>query len=59
MVAPAHDPVTGAPYEYAARGPEQYTLCAVFAGGSADEADFWSHGAGRQCFEMVANKIIR
>ena len=52
------DPTTGQLYEYRTLGDSTYELCATFQRNSAQESpgqnrDFWSHGAGRQCFEIV------
>jgi hypothetical protein len=51
------DPETGQPYEYKTLGEKNYELCARFALDTAEEQDsirkeFWSHGAGRQCFHF-------
>jgi hypothetical protein len=50
------DPSTGAPYEYAARPPAAFELCAVFSLPSVDTSpnDFWFHDAGRRCFALDA-----
>jgi len=53
------DPATERMYGYHARGDSAYVLCAMFqresAHGTPGEEDaFWSHGAGRHCFEIVA-----
>jgi len=58
------DPETGAPYTYEALGADRYRLCATFNRASPTESctprgDFWSHGAGRHCFELEARKIER
>lgn len=52
----ARDPITNELYDYRKLGPETYELCATFAA-SSDEAvkeinQFWTHAAGRHCFEM-------
>ena len=51
------DPETNSPYQYAAKSPKEYELCATFA--AADEAfggrngrAFWSHPKGRACFNF-------
>jgi hypothetical protein len=46
------DPVTGAAYGYRSSGERNYELCATFDRDTAGvrTADFWSHGAGAQCF---------
>jgi hypothetical protein len=48
------DPATDRPYEYETAGPARFRLCAEFARESSprDANDFWSHAAGRQCFEF-------
>jgi hypothetical protein len=56
------DPATGAEYEYQAIDARTYELCAQFESDSAElgrpgGADFWSHGAGRQCFRREAQKV--
>ena len=56
------DPVTGAPYEYAATGARTYRLCARFSTDTALQApnDYpssdahWAHGIGRHCFDRTA-----
>lgn len=58
------DPETGRPYEYRPLGPSTYELCAQFDRGTEEEGlarpgDFWSHGAGRQCFQLEAKKPAR
>ena len=56
------DPATGAAYEFRPLKGEKYELCAVFEGESRDsgpgfDAGFWSHRAGRQCFQRAARAI--
>ena len=56
------DPVTGAPYEYRTVEGGKYELCATFEGESRETAGrptagFWTHLAGRQCFEREAKAI--
>ncbi|MBN1239922.1 MAG: hypothetical protein JXB36_15575 [Gammaproteobacteria bacterium] len=48
------DPVTAEPYDYEVTGRNAFRLCAEFARPSrpAEDAGFWTHEAGRQCFEM-------
>lgn len=59
------DPETGNPYEYRVLGDKAYELCAVFARDTATderEAPFrslWSHGPGRQCFQLEAKDVNR
>ena len=57
------DPETGQPYEYRVLSSNTYELCAVFALDTAAEQDrfykdVWSHGPGRQCFQMEAQAIV-
>ena len=61
------DPETRATYEYAAKGPLNFELCATFTTTSTDQygsvvarpaaygvtADKWQHAAGRACFERT------
>ena len=56
------DPRTGQPYEYSVVGGKQYELCARFERESAIEStrsstNFWSHGAGRQCFQIEVRDV--
>ncbi len=56
------DPVRGAPYEYRLLEGGKYELCASFEGESRETAGrlnaaFWTHRAGRQCFERVAESV--
>lgn len=53
------DPATGASYDFRPIEREKYELCATFEGDSRDsdrgfDAGFWSHRAGRQCFQRDA-----
>ena len=56
------DPVTGAPYEYAATGARTYRLCARFSTDTALQTAneypssdaHWAHGIGRHCFDRTA-----
>lgn len=55
------DPMTGAPYEYRAIGPNQYELCATFARDNRKEAarsqsEFWAHPKGHYCFMLEASQ---
>ena len=61
------DPETGESYEYRILGSNSYELCAIFAGEmDTGERDVpygfvWSHGPGRQCFQLAAqdaNRVI-
>jgi hypothetical protein len=49
-----HDPVTEQPYAYRSFNANSYELCGTFERETADasSADFWSHGAGMQCFTL-------
>jgi hypothetical protein len=53
----SRDPESGASYEYGVKGAETYELCATFTRESEARGDFWSHGAGRHCFEIHAKEI--
>jgi hypothetical protein len=57
----ATDPATGRPYEYRVLGASTYELCAEFErpAEEGDPAGFWSHGAGRHCFQLEAKKPAR
>jgi hypothetical protein len=55
------DPITHAPYEYHVKSGTAYELCATFATVSAEDeleypqqAAFWHHSTGRQCFQLDA-----
>ena len=53
---------TGGAYEYRATGADTYQLCATFERDSAEQhrlgsGSFWSHGAGRRCFELKAKEV--
>lgn len=54
------DPGSGAVYEYRASGRDSYQLCADFDGESVEPparsgTEFWRHGAGRVCFDLVVD----
>lgn len=56
------DPETGQPYEYRPGSQGAYSLCAQFAESSTQAQQtrpekFWSHGAGRQCFDLHARNL--
>jgi hypothetical protein len=58
------DPETGHRYEYRILSGNTYELCAHFAHDAAEEQgtlhkDFWSHGAGRQCFRLEVRGVKR
>ena len=58
----SRDPESAAPYEYAALGDgDRYELCAVFRRPSTvpAPAGFWTHGAGRMCFQITPRPIVR
>lgn len=48
------DPESRAEYIYEIADPASYSLCAEFSASSdpALEQEFWSHGAGLQCFNF-------
>lgn len=51
------DPGSAQSYEYRALDTDSYELCAYFDRESLEPpgravADFWTHGSGRQCFEL-------
>ena len=51
------DPGSAEPYDFTPLDEDTYELCATFdleslTGGRPSSADFWRHGAGRQCFEL-------
>ena len=61
------DPVSGAPFEYAVTGEQDYRLCATFDAASepeqpqrgrllSAEAIEWAHPAGRYCFALRASR---
>lgn len=55
---PLKDPETGIAYVYELTNSKSYRLCAVFSLDSSGESQEcnpcrkWSHGAGRQCFDL-------
>lgn len=57
------DPETDHPYEYRVTGSRKYELCATFWGETQSErytvSDFWSHRAGRQCYELEPRDVKR
>ena len=58
------DPESGQPYEYRVLGSNTYELCAQFSRDTAEEQghfyrDYWSHDAGRQCFELETQDVER
>jgi len=62
QVADLRDPTTNAPYELRAIDSRRYQLCAEFDRSSDTTAlsrthVFWSHRAGRQCFELEPKEV--
>ena len=60
----AADPESARPYEYRVLGADRYELCAVFARASVRKVDddvdgWWSHSAGRHCYELVVQSPPR
>lgn len=58
------DPESKQEYGYRADGTKGFTLCANFAQSSPDDQNmhrdnFWSHGPGPHCFELVPRDIKR
>jgi len=53
----ASDPQSGRPYAYTMKGADAYELCADFGRESELRGDFWSHGAGRQCYQIKARRV--
>jgi hypothetical protein len=56
------DPDTREPYEYRAIDSDSYELCARFREPSIRPGrgiDFWDHQAGRQCFGLDAQQVVR
>jgi hypothetical protein len=61
LVRQVEDPITHASYEYHVKSGTAYELCATFATSSAEDqfetqqqAAFWHHAKGRQCFQLDA-----
>ncbi len=59
-----YDPESGRPYEYRVLSSNTYELCAQFSRDTAEERDhfyrdYWSHSAGRQCFDLEAQDVER
>lgn len=62
VAAETEDPGTGVPYDYTAINASTYEVCATFVRSATlqeqrVEADFWTHGEGRQCFRREARKV--
>jgi type II secretory pathway pseudopilin PulG len=56
------DPDTREPYEYRAIDSDSYELCARFqqpSGRPGMALDFWDHQAGRQCFVLDVQPVVR
>lgn len=55
------DPSSGRPYDFRPLGPKRYEVCATFSRQSEDRgyADFWTHGQGRQCFQLDVKPVSR
>ena len=53
----SRDPQSGEAYDYTVKAADLYELCATFTRASEARGDFWSHGAGRYCFEIRAKEI--
>jgi hypothetical protein len=59
----SHDPSTNELYDYRTLDAEMYEVCGLFQGVSsagrygAGAGDFWSHGAGKQCFRLKVREI--
>ena len=54
------DPITMEPYGYQPLAENRFELCAVFESAGPREsstAAFWSHGPGRQCFQVPARNL--
>jgi len=57
------DPSTNEPYDYRTLDAEMYEVCGLFQRVSsagrygAGAGDFWSHGAGKQCFQLKVREI--
>jgi hypothetical protein len=58
------DAASGLPYEYLTKDATAYQLCAQFdtsadRGARTDVGSFWSHGSGRQCFDLGIKKPVQ
>jgi hypothetical protein len=51
------DPQSGQLYTYIVKGGDTYQICAQFALESERPGSFWSHPAGRQCFQVTAKGV--
>lgn len=57
------DPETGQPYQFRAKAGTAYELCATFNRPSPNEPgreklNFWTHGAGRTCFQLDSARLV-
>jgi hypothetical protein len=58
------DPATGQPLEYSATSPTRYSICATFVlptqGDEQQKLEFafWTHPAGRKCFDFDTHAPI-
>ncbi len=54
------DPATAERYGYAVAGDAEFELCAEFSRNAESVLgdDFWSHGAGRHCFEFDYSDLL-
>ncbi|MFQ5742210.1 MAG: hypothetical protein ACE5HV_01345 [Acidobacteriota bacterium] len=60
----SHDPGTAQLYDYRVLGDKTYELCAHFQRDLPEPPQrvskvFWSHGAGRQCFQPKVEEVLR
>ena len=53
----SRDPETAERYGYTVKAADMYELCAAFARDSEVRNGFWSHGAGRRCFQITAKPV--
>ncbi len=53
----ARDPETSAPYEYVVKARTRTSCAQSLTRASELRGDFWSHGAGRQCYPITAKEI--
>ena len=56
------DPITMEPYGYQPLGENRFEVCSVFESAeprdsSTANLNFWSHGAGRQCFQLATRNL--
>ena len=60
----SRDPGTAQVYDFHVLGTETYELCSHFQYNAVNPAqgmirNFWSHGVGRQCFQLEAQEVPR